>query len=169
MDVFRKGAGALYAGATAGSGVGAMASLGGDLNQGFGVGQASAEAGGIQKQVVKTVSTNAADAGGSNANAASNVATSEHISSFESNVATHMESQHQEHHHQHQQHSNVQTSHVESIESNSAHHNIDNNQNSIGYLPPAQNSHNVNTESSTSSTSTTRRTTTLAPVVTVND
>lgn len=138
-----------------------MASLGGDLNQGLGVGQASAEAGGIQKQVVKSVSTNAADVG--TANAASNVATSSHSNDLESSVATHhMESIHK-------QHSNVRTSHVESGQSNSVNHNIDNNQVSNGYLPPGQNSHIVNTESSTSSTSTPRRTTTLAPLVTVID
>lgn len=52
--------GGLFAGATAGSGVGASASLAGDLQNGgsFGVGQAEAHAGGVQKEVIKTVSTN---------------------------------------------------------------------------------------------------------------
>lgn len=52
--------GGLFAGATAGSGVGASASLAGDTNNGvgsFGVGQAEAHAGGVQKEVIKTVST----------------------------------------------------------------------------------------------------------------
>lgn len=51
-------AGGLYAGATAGQGIGASASLGGDVNSGFGSGQAQASAGGVSKSVVKTVSTN---------------------------------------------------------------------------------------------------------------
>lgn len=51
-------AGGLYAGATAGQGIGASASLGGDVNNGFGSGQAQASAGGVSKSVVKTVSTN---------------------------------------------------------------------------------------------------------------
>lgn len=44
---------------TAGSGVGASASLAGDVNNGgsFGVGQADAYAGGVRKEVIKTVST----------------------------------------------------------------------------------------------------------------
>lgn len=48
----------MYAGATAGQGVGASASLGGDVNNGFGSGQAEAHAGGVSKSVLKTVSTN---------------------------------------------------------------------------------------------------------------
>lgn len=48
-------AGGLRAGATAGNGVGASASLGGDVNSGIGVGQAESHAGGVQKSVVKTV------------------------------------------------------------------------------------------------------------------
>lgn len=51
-------AGGLYAGATAGQGIDASASLGGDVNSGFGSGQAQASAGGVSKSVVKTVSTN---------------------------------------------------------------------------------------------------------------
>lgn len=51
-------AGGLYAGATAGQGIDASASLGGDVNRGFGLGQAQASAGGVSKSVVKTVSTN---------------------------------------------------------------------------------------------------------------
>lgn len=159
-----KGAGALYAGATAGQGVDASASLNGDLNQGFGVGQASASYGGIHKEVIKTVSTNADD--NNNENAAANVETSEHNSSFDSSVSTqHM----QLHHHtSNAQSSHVETSsHVDSIESNSVHHNIDNNQNSYGYLPPDENAQSSNNEWSTH-TGTSTSTTTLAPVVTVN-
>lgn len=54
--------GGLFAGATAGSGVGASASLAGDLNNGgsFGVGQAEAHVPGVQREVIKTVSTNVA-------------------------------------------------------------------------------------------------------------
>jgi len=54
--------GGLFAGASAGNGVGASASLAGDLNNpaggSLGIGQAEAHAGGIQKEVIKTVSTN---------------------------------------------------------------------------------------------------------------
>lgn len=52
--------GGLFAGASAGDGVGASASLAGDVNNGgsFGVGDAEAHAGGISKGVIKTVSTN---------------------------------------------------------------------------------------------------------------
>lgn len=54
--------GGLFAGATAGSGVGASASLAGDVNNGgsFGVGQAEAYVPGARKEVIKTVSTNVA-------------------------------------------------------------------------------------------------------------
>lgn len=48
--------GGLYAGATAGNGVGATAALGGDTNSGVGYGGAEAHAGGVAKEVtaVKT-------------------------------------------------------------------------------------------------------------------
>lgn len=53
--------GGLFAGATAGNGVGASASLAGDLNNpaggSLGIGQAEAHAGGLQREVIKTVST----------------------------------------------------------------------------------------------------------------
>lgn len=53
--------GGLFAGATAGNGVGASASLAGDLNNpaggSLGIGQAEAHAGGLRKEVIKTVST----------------------------------------------------------------------------------------------------------------
>lgn len=66
--------GGLFAGATAGSGVGASASLAGDLNNpaggSLGIGQAEAHAGGIQKEVIKTVSTNVESSVGSDAGTA---------------------------------------------------------------------------------------------------
>lgn len=50
-------AGSLYAGATAGQGIDASASLGGDVNNGFGSGAAQASAGGVSKSVIKSVSS----------------------------------------------------------------------------------------------------------------
>ena len=62
INVIANSRGGLFAGATAGNGVGASASLAGDLNNpaggSLGIGQAEAHAGGIQKEVIKTVSTN---------------------------------------------------------------------------------------------------------------
>lgn len=57
---------------TAGSGVGASASLAGDVNNGgsFGVGQADAYAGGVRKEVIKTVSTSNVIANGEPTDAA---------------------------------------------------------------------------------------------------
>lgn len=158
------GVGGLFAGATAGNGVGASASLGGDLNRGVGIGQASAEAGGIQKQVVKSVSTNGAAAADNNANAAANVASSAHSSSFQSTQHTESHHQEQQEHQEYHHTSNTQTSHVESNSAN--HNNNNNNQNSFGYLPPEHNSQSSNHVSGTSTHTSTNN---LAPVTMVID